>query len=218
MLFFYSVCWLVLCSILLVIYGLLSFRALGLHIRGVEENSRSKRDGIFQDDECIVKINDAELMDKSFSQWVSELNPSALPSGLLLCLHLLIAFASCCVTQFLDLSSPCHGCKNKHGVHCCALFMAIDSGLVSKAEKHSTHGVRAHLAVMVICWALFAVCSRSPPLELHYCTLSCLLDICYPKLKPSGPNKLVLGQFVTYNVKFASVSLKFVTYLTSFTN
>lgn len=104
MLFFYSVCWLVLCSILLVIYGLLPFRALGLHIRGVEENSRSKREGIFQDDECIVKINDAELMDKSFSQWVSELNPSALPSGLLLCIHLLIAFPSCCVTQFLDLS------------------------------------------------------------------------------------------------------------------
>lgn len=61
-------CWLVLCSILLVIYGLLSLRALGLHIRGVEENSRSKREGIFQDDECIVKINDTELMDKSFSQ------------------------------------------------------------------------------------------------------------------------------------------------------
>uniref|UniRef100_A0A671KPG8 Par-3 family cell polarity regulator beta b n=1 Tax=Sinocyclocheilus anshuiensis TaxID=1608454 RepID=A0A671KPG8_9TELE len=46
----------------------LSGRALGLHIRGVEENSRSKREGIFQDDECIIKINDTELMDKSFSQ------------------------------------------------------------------------------------------------------------------------------------------------------
>ncbi|XP_067299574.1 partitioning defective 3 homolog B isoform X3 [Pseudorasbora parva] len=46
----------------------LSGRSLGLHIRGVEENSRSKREGIFQDDECIVKINDADLMDKSFSQ------------------------------------------------------------------------------------------------------------------------------------------------------
>ncbi|XP_072541761.1 partitioning defective 3 homolog B isoform X5 [Salminus brasiliensis] len=46
----------------------MSCRALGLHIRGVEENSRSKREGIFQDDECIVKINDTELMDKTFSQ------------------------------------------------------------------------------------------------------------------------------------------------------
>ncbi|XP_045563827.1 partitioning defective 3 homolog B isoform X3 [Salmo salar] len=46
----------------------LSGRALGLHIRGVEENSRSKREGIFQDDECIVKINETELMDKSFTQ------------------------------------------------------------------------------------------------------------------------------------------------------
>ncbi|XP_055071402.2 partitioning defective 3 homolog B isoform X1 [Misgurnus anguillicaudatus] len=46
----------------------LSGRALGLHIRGVEENSRSKREGFFQDDECIVKINDSELLDKSFSQ------------------------------------------------------------------------------------------------------------------------------------------------------
>uniref|UniRef100_A0A8C1TRY3 Par-3 family cell polarity regulator beta b n=1 Tax=Cyprinus carpio TaxID=7962 RepID=A0A8C1TRY3_CYPCA len=48
--------------------GPFSVKALGLHIRGVEENSRSKREGIFQDDECIVKINDTELMDKSFSQ------------------------------------------------------------------------------------------------------------------------------------------------------
>lgn len=84
-------CWLVLCSILLVIYGLLSLRALGLHIRGVEENSRSKREGIFQDDECIVKINDTELMDKSFSQWVFLFH--LLVS--LLCLHFLISFPSC---------------------------------------------------------------------------------------------------------------------------
>uniref|UniRef100_A0A8C9S5Y9 Par-3 family cell polarity regulator beta b n=1 Tax=Scleropages formosus TaxID=113540 RepID=A0A8C9S5Y9_SCLFO len=46
----------------------LSGRSLGLYIRGVEENSRSKREGIFQEDECIVKINDTELMDKSFPQ------------------------------------------------------------------------------------------------------------------------------------------------------
>ncbi|XP_062861515.1 partitioning defective 3 homolog B isoform X2 [Trichomycterus rosablanca] len=46
----------------------LSGRSLGLHIRSVEENSRSKREGIFQDDECIVKINDTKLMDLSFSQ------------------------------------------------------------------------------------------------------------------------------------------------------
>lgn len=43
-------------------------RALGLHVRSVDENSRSKREGIFQDDDCIIKINDTELMDKSFSQ------------------------------------------------------------------------------------------------------------------------------------------------------
>ncbi|XP_058888149.1 partitioning defective 3 homolog B-like isoform X1 [Acipenser ruthenus] len=46
----------------------LSGRALGLYIRGVEENSRSKREGLFQDNECIVKINDIDLMDKSFAQ------------------------------------------------------------------------------------------------------------------------------------------------------
>ncbi|XP_030641799.1 partitioning defective 3 homolog B [Chanos chanos] len=46
----------------------LSGRSLGLHIRGVEENSRSKREGIFQEDECIVKINDTELMDRTFAQ------------------------------------------------------------------------------------------------------------------------------------------------------
>ncbi|XP_041119209.1 partitioning defective 3 homolog B-like [Polyodon spathula] len=46
----------------------LNGRALGLYIRGVEENSRSKREGLFQDNECIVKINDVDLMDKSFAQ------------------------------------------------------------------------------------------------------------------------------------------------------
>lgn len=46
----------------------LSGRALGLHIRGVEENSRSGREGIFQDEECIVQINDTQLLDKTFSQ------------------------------------------------------------------------------------------------------------------------------------------------------
>ncbi|XP_013768956.1 partitioning defective 3 homolog B-like [Pundamilia nyererei] len=46
----------------------LSGRALGLYIRGVEEESRSRKDGLFQEDECIVKINDTDLMDKTFSQ------------------------------------------------------------------------------------------------------------------------------------------------------
>lgn len=46
----------------------LSGRTLGLHVKGIEENSRSKREGIFQEDECIVQINDTELMDKSFAQ------------------------------------------------------------------------------------------------------------------------------------------------------
>ncbi|XP_056619396.1 par-3 family cell polarity regulator beta a [Triplophysa dalaica] len=46
----------------------LSGRTLGLHIRSVEENSRSEREGIFRDDECIVQINDVVLIDKSFAQ------------------------------------------------------------------------------------------------------------------------------------------------------
>ncbi|XP_063788723.1 partitioning defective 3 homolog B isoform X2 [Pseudophryne corroboree] len=49
-------------------YSSLSGRALGLYIRGVEENSRTKRDGLFQENECIVKINNMELMDRSFTQ------------------------------------------------------------------------------------------------------------------------------------------------------
>lgn len=43
-------------------------RTLGLHIKGIEENSRSKRENIFQEDECIVKINDRPLQDKTFAQ------------------------------------------------------------------------------------------------------------------------------------------------------
>nr|XP_043869058.1 partitioning defective 3 homolog B isoform X4 [Solea senegalensis] len=46
----------------------LSGRSLGLYIRGVEEESRSRKEGLFQVDECIVKINNTDLMDKTFSQ------------------------------------------------------------------------------------------------------------------------------------------------------
>ncbi|KAM4698421.1 partitioning defective 3 homolog B [Rhinophrynus dorsalis] len=49
-------------------YSSLSGRALGLYIRGLEENSRSKREGLFQENECIVKINNVELMDRAFAQ------------------------------------------------------------------------------------------------------------------------------------------------------
>ncbi|XP_047226345.1 partitioning defective 3 homolog B-like isoform X4 [Girardinichthys multiradiatus] len=46
----------------------LSGRSLGLCIRGVEDESRSRKEGLFQEDECIVKINKTDLMDKTFSQ------------------------------------------------------------------------------------------------------------------------------------------------------
>ncbi|XP_028985382.1 par-3 family cell polarity regulator beta a isoform X2 [Betta splendens] len=46
----------------------LSGRTLGLHIKGIEENSRTKRENIFQEDECIVQINETPLQDKTFAQ------------------------------------------------------------------------------------------------------------------------------------------------------
>ncbi|RVE57744.1 hypothetical protein OJAV_G00202360 [Oryzias javanicus] len=46
----------------------LSGRFLGLFIRGVEENSRSRREGLLEEDECIVRINSTDLMDRTFSQ------------------------------------------------------------------------------------------------------------------------------------------------------
>ncbi|XP_071977194.1 partitioning defective 3 homolog B isoform X3 [Engystomops pustulosus] len=49
-------------------YSSLSGRALGLYIRGIEDNSRTRRDGLFQENECIVQINKVELLDKSFTQ------------------------------------------------------------------------------------------------------------------------------------------------------
>ncbi|KAG8432735.1 hypothetical protein GDO86_017104, partial [Hymenochirus boettgeri] len=49
-------------------YSSLSGRALGLYIRGIEESSRSKREGLFEENECIVKINNVELIDRSFTQ------------------------------------------------------------------------------------------------------------------------------------------------------
>ncbi|XP_010788640.1 partitioning defective 3 homolog B-like, partial [Notothenia coriiceps] len=41
---------------------------LGLHIKGIEENSRSKRENLFKPDESIVQINDTQLQDKTFAQ------------------------------------------------------------------------------------------------------------------------------------------------------
>ncbi|XP_012788955.2 partitioning defective 3 homolog B isoform X1 [Sorex araneus] len=49
-------------------FSSLSGRILGLFIRGIEENSRSKRDGLFHENECIIKINNVDLVDKSFAQ------------------------------------------------------------------------------------------------------------------------------------------------------
>ncbi|KAM4560130.1 par-3 family cell polarity regulator beta a isoform 2-T2 [Odontesthes bonariensis] len=46
----------------------LSGRTLGLQIKGIEENSRSKKENLFREDECIVHINDTPLQDKTFAQ------------------------------------------------------------------------------------------------------------------------------------------------------
>ncbi|XP_030266169.1 par-3 family cell polarity regulator beta a isoform X1 [Sparus aurata] len=46
----------------------LSGRTLGLHIKGIEESSRAKRENLFEQDECIVQINDTPLQDKTFAQ------------------------------------------------------------------------------------------------------------------------------------------------------
>ncbi|XP_019409315.1 PREDICTED: partitioning defective 3 homolog B isoform X3 [Crocodylus porosus] len=49
-------------------FSSLSGRMLGLFIRGIEENSRSRRDGLFHENECIVKINHMDLVDRTFAQ------------------------------------------------------------------------------------------------------------------------------------------------------
>ncbi|XP_028326254.1 par-3 family cell polarity regulator beta a isoform X1 [Gouania willdenowi] len=46
----------------------LSGRTLGLLIKGIEEGGRSKRENLFQEDECIVQINDTQLHDKTFAE------------------------------------------------------------------------------------------------------------------------------------------------------
>ncbi|XP_019734038.1 par-3 family cell polarity regulator beta a isoform X2 [Hippocampus comes] len=45
----------------------LSGRMLGLHIKNIEDTSRTKIENIFQEDECIVQINGISLQDKSFA-------------------------------------------------------------------------------------------------------------------------------------------------------
>ncbi|XP_067404942.1 partitioning defective 3 homolog B isoform X2 [Emydura macquarii macquarii] len=49
-------------------FSSLSGRILGLFIRGIEEDSRSRRDDLFHENECIVKINNVDLVDKTFAQ------------------------------------------------------------------------------------------------------------------------------------------------------
>ncbi|KFP86682.1 Partitioning defective 3 B, partial [Acanthisitta chloris] len=49
-------------------YSSLSGRMLGLFICEIEENSRCRRDGLFRENECIVKINHVDLTDKTFAQ------------------------------------------------------------------------------------------------------------------------------------------------------
>ncbi|XP_069471658.1 partitioning defective 3 homolog B isoform X2 [Ambystoma mexicanum] len=49
-------------------YSSLSGRILGLHIRGIEEQSCSRRDGLFHENESIVKINSVDLTDRTFAQ------------------------------------------------------------------------------------------------------------------------------------------------------
>nr|XP_057906725.1 par-3 family cell polarity regulator beta a isoform X2 [Doryrhamphus excisus] len=45
----------------------LSGRMLGLLIKNIEDTSRTKRENIFQENECIVHINDTPLQDKTFA-------------------------------------------------------------------------------------------------------------------------------------------------------
>ncbi|KAI3365948.1 hypothetical protein L3Q82_009780, partial [Scortum barcoo] len=46
----------------------LSGRTLGLHIKGIEEHSRARKENLFQEDECIVQINNTPLQDRTFAQ------------------------------------------------------------------------------------------------------------------------------------------------------
>lgn len=83
-------------------------RILGLHIKGIEENSRTRREGIFQEDECIVQINDTELIDKSFTQYEPAPSSSSSSSSLhhLSVIILLSSFAACRLRRLLETSSP----------------------------------------------------------------------------------------------------------------
>ncbi|XP_072896921.1 partitioning defective 3 homolog B-like [Hemitrygon akajei] len=46
----------------------LSGRFLGLSIRGIEEKNQSRKKNLLQENECIIKINDDDLTDKTFVQ------------------------------------------------------------------------------------------------------------------------------------------------------
>lgn len=91
-------------------------RSLGLYIRGVEEESRSRKEGLFQEDECIIKINNTDLMDKTFSQSVQHSCVASYLSPL--CVSSPVAFThpiSCLVFHRSEAAA-----ENKAG--CCPLI------------------------------------------------------------------------------------------------
>lgn len=90
-------------------------RSLGLYIRGVEEESRSRKEGLFQEEECIVKINSTDLMDKTFSQSVQQCPLCRVWSVLV----------SCCVDSscFLLSVSPLWGSSGKQS--CCLRILGV---------------------------------------------------------------------------------------------
>ncbi|KAG8520955.1 Partitioning defective 3 B, partial [Galemys pyrenaicus] len=66
-------------------FSSLSGRILGLFIRGIEENSRSKQEGLFHENECIVKINNVDLTDKTFAQAQDVFRQAMKSPSVLLC-------------------------------------------------------------------------------------------------------------------------------------
>ncbi|XP_012582985.1 PREDICTED: partitioning defective 3 homolog B isoform X2 [Condylura cristata] len=66
-------------------FSSLSGRILGLFIRGIEENSRSKQEGLFHENECIIKINNVDLTDKTFAQAQDVFRQAMRSPSVLLC-------------------------------------------------------------------------------------------------------------------------------------
>ncbi len=130
-------------------------------------------------------------------------SPSSLP------LHLLMSVPSYLDTFCLVLALSFHVMLVKTSmVSIVVLYLWLSTLDWSQKQKNTqptaSEPIQQSWSLTVLC----LVCSRSSPLTLYFCTLSSWLEICYLTQSSQDLKKhQVLGQFLTYDIRFTSVTI-----------